>query len=111
MPPLSDAERDIHDAGLISVLKDLHDEIDGATFARLWLGGLRTAPGRQARRYHAVRHTSRRPGSRRGGTPLSRLVTLNLERQAEEKQGLVRMAAPRIPDSQTRPQGIQTRRG
>ena len=31
VPPLTAAERDVHEAGLISVLKEIHDEIDRET--------------------------------------------------------------------------------
>ena len=32
IPPLSAKERDIHEAGLVSVLKEIHDDIDRAVF-------------------------------------------------------------------------------
>lgn len=31
-PPLSEAERNVYEAGLVGVLKEIHDEIDRAVF-------------------------------------------------------------------------------
>ena len=93
VPPLSDAERDIHEAGLISVLKDIHDEIDRATFAAYgWedLGErLVGKPGATTPSPHKSEDQESA-----GEELLSRLVALNLERQAEEKRGLVRWLRP-----------------
>ena len=38
VPLLTTKEKEIHKAGLVSVLKDIHDEIDRAVFRSLWLG-------------------------------------------------------------------------
>ena len=46
--PLTAAERDVHQAGLISVLKEIHDDIDRAVFVRLWLGRSDSGACRQA---------------------------------------------------------------
>ena len=83
---LTAAERDIHDAGQVSVLKRLHDELDEAVAdAYGWPRDL-TAAG-----------------------IVARVVALNLVRQAEEAEGLVRWLRPafQAPTEQRRAtQGI-----
>ncbi|HUD52406.1 class I SAM-dependent DNA methyltransferase [Parvibaculum sp.] len=69
--PLTDKERAIHEKGLVSVLKQLHDEIDAATFEAY--GWPRDLGDEQI---------------------LERLVALNKERAAEEKKGHVRWLRP-----------------
>jgi hypothetical protein len=69
--PLSDKERLIHEQGLVSVLKQLHDELDSAVFdAYGW------------------------PSNLTDEEILTRLVTLNGERAAEETQGTIRWLRP-----------------
>lgn len=91
--PLSEAERDIYDAGQIAILKELHDEIDRETFAAYgWSdlgarlvgkpGGTTPSPHKSADQEAAEEEL------------LVRLVTLNQERAAEEKQGMVRWLRP-----------------
>jgi len=64
-------EKVIHDAGLVTVLRTLHDELDAAVFAAYgWPVDL---PDEEI---------------------LSRLVALNVERAQEEKQGAVRWLRP-----------------
>ena len=70
-PPLTEAERDIYDAGLVGVLRSIHDEIDGCVFeAYGW------------------------PADLSEEEILERLVALNLERHEEEKSGHVRWLRP-----------------
>ncbi len=69
--PLTQAERDIHDAGQVSILRDLHDRLDAA---------VATAYGWPA---DLPEHDI-----------LARLVALNAERRAEEEAGLVRWLRP-----------------
>ncbi|PKP67252.1 MAG: hypothetical protein CVT83_08705 [Alphaproteobacteria bacterium HGW-Alphaproteobacteria-5] len=70
-PPLTDKERVIHEKGLVSVLKQIHDEIDAATFdAYGW------------------------PRDLTDEEILERLVALNKARAEEEKRGLVRWLRP-----------------
>ena len=65
--PLSDKERLIHEQGLVSVLKQIHDGLDAAVFeAYGW------------------------PSSLSDDEILMRLVALNAERAAEEAQGVIR---------------------
>lgn len=64
-------EKLIHDRGLVSVLKQLHDELDAAVFAAYgWPMTLTAAEIRE------------------------RLVALNAERAAEEKRGIIHWLRP-----------------
>ncbi|MFM8803516.1 MAG: type IIL restriction-modification enzyme MmeI [Planctomycetia bacterium] len=68
---LTDKEKKIHDDGLVSVLKKIHDDLDAAVFAAYgW------------------------PATLSDDEILERLVALNHERAAEEKRGLVRWLRP-----------------
>ena len=68
---LSEKERRIHDAGLVSVLRQLHDDLDAAVFAGYgW------------------------PASLTDAEVLDQLVALNGERAGEEASGLVRWLRP-----------------
>ncbi|WP_271076986.1 class I SAM-dependent DNA methyltransferase [Aurantiacibacter sp. MUD61] len=91
--PLSDKEKDIHEAGLISVLKDIHDEIDREVFAAYgWedLGKrLVGKPGATTPSPHKSEDQEEAEEEL-----LTRLVALNQERAAEEKRGLVRWLRP-----------------
>jgi len=69
--PLSDKEKLIHEQGLVSVLKRIHDDLDAAVFdAYGW------------------------PTSLTDEEILTRLVALNAERAAEEAQGEIRWLRP-----------------
>jgi hypothetical protein len=68
---LNDDERDIHEKGLVGVLKEIHDDLDAAVAAAYgWEAGL---PEDEI---------------------LQRLVDLNAKRRAEEKEGHVRWLRP-----------------
>jgi response regulator of citrate/malate metabolism len=68
---LDESEREIHEQGLVGVLKELHDELDAAVAdAYGWDAGLPEE------------------------TILQRLVDLNAERRAEEDEGHVRYLRP-----------------
>ena len=68
---LTEKERDIHERGLVSVMKHLHEQIDAAVFdAYGW------------------------PRDLSDEEILARLVELNKERRAEEAKGLVRWLRP-----------------
>lgn len=68
---LSEREHEIYDAGLIGVLRELHDELDGAVFdAYGWPRDLATEQ------------------------ILERVVALNAERRAEEASGVIRWLRP-----------------
>ncbi len=91
--PLSDKERDIHDAGLVSVLKEIHDDIDRAVFEAYGWADL-------------IPHLVGKPGATAPSpfkSPaqeaaeedlLTRLVALNHARADEEKRGTVRWLRP-----------------
>jgi hypothetical protein len=67
----TDKEQKIHHAGLVSVLKQIHDDLDAAVFAAYsW------------------------PATLSDEQILERLVALNAERAAEEARGLVRWLRP-----------------
>lgn len=93
VPPLSDKEKDIHEAGLISVLRDIHDAIDREVFAAYgWddLGPrLVGKPGATTPSPHKSEDQEAAEEEL-----LTRLVALNQERAAEEKRGLVRWLRP-----------------
>jgi hypothetical protein len=80
--PLTEADRRTHDAGLISILRDLHDQLDRAVFdAYGW------------------------PETLRDEEVLFRLVALNAERALEERNGVVRWLRPEFQRS---PAGAQS---
>ena len=93
VPPLAHAERDVHQAGLISVLKEIHDDIDRAVLTAYgWddlIPELVGKPGATLPSQHRSEAQERAEEEL-----LSRLVTLNQERAAEEKRGLVRWLRP-----------------
>lgn len=77
---LTARERDIHDKGLVGLLRQMHDELDAAVAdAYGWPVGL----GEEAL--------------------LSRLVELNAARAAEEEQGLVRWLRPEYQAAKAAP--------
>ncbi|WP_417489434.1 DNA methyltransferase [Maricaulis sp.] len=82
--PLTDAERDIYEAGLVGTLKSIHDDIDAAVFeAYGWPSGLDD---------EAI---------------LERLVALNLERHAEESRGQIRWLRPDFQIPRFAPKGTR----
>lgn len=91
--PLTDAERDVHQAGLISILKEIHDDIDRAVLTAYgWddlISELVGKPGATLPSPHKAEAQERAEEEL-----LSRLVALNQERAAEEKRGLVRWLRP-----------------
>jgi len=80
--PLSEGERVIHEQGLVSVLKELHDDLDRAVCDAYGLS-------------HDISDEE----------ILERLVALNHERAAEEERGLVRWLRPEYQH----PQGMTQR--
>jgi SAM-dependent methyltransferase len=93
IPPLTDAERDIHEAGLVSVLKDIHDEIDRAVFEAY---GWEDLGARLVGRPGATMPSPHKSADQEAAEEelLTRLVALNVERQAEEARGQVRWLRP-----------------
>ena len=76
--PLSAAEKIVHEQGLVSVLRQLHDELDVAVFDAYGWPAPSTGSGCALTDEEI----------------LERLVALNVERAAEEAQGLVRWLRP-----------------
>jgi hypothetical protein len=73
--PLTDDERQIHEQGLVGLLKELHDDLDAAVAdAYGW------------------------PAALPEDAILQRLVDLNAERRAEEEQGHIRYLRPAYQD-------------
>jgi hypothetical protein len=127
--PLTAKEKGIHEQGLVSVLKQLHDDLDAAVFdAYGWSDLLAHAPALRA--CGAAEAASRLPakagtltesagvppsgGSSSGLQPLSatiltRLVALNAARAAEESAGQIRWLRPDYQQkSETRTQQPET---
>lgn len=92
---LSAKERGIHGEGLVSVLRQIHDELDAAVLeAYGWadlLPDLRIAHGNESAPSGDSRVEARR---RFDEAVLERLVALNAERAAEEARGLIRWLRP-----------------
>ncbi|MBL8528222.1 MAG: class I SAM-dependent DNA methyltransferase, partial [Burkholderiales bacterium] len=90
---LTAKERVIHEQGLASVLKELHDELDAAVFAAY---GWSDLAARLVGRPGATTPLADKPGAQAEAEEelLTRLVALNAERAAEEKRGRVRWLRP-----------------
>ena len=92
---LNAKERVIHEQGLVSVLRQIHDDIDAAVLAAYgWadlLPVLRVAHGNDAPADGQSREDAKRAFEE---SVLERLVALNAERAAEEARGLVRWLRP-----------------
>jgi hypothetical protein len=85
---LTPQERDIHDAGQVSILRTLHDRLDAAVAAAYgW------------------------PADLAQSDILARLVALNAERRAEEESGLVRWLRPDFQAPEAAPRAAQPRLG
>ncbi|MGY4883262.1 class I SAM-dependent DNA methyltransferase [Xanthomonas citri pv. eucalyptorum] len=97
--PLTAKERVIHEQGLVSVLRQLHDELDEAVlYAYGWgdlLPLLRVAHGNEAPAEDSTREDASRAFDE---VVLERLVALNAQRAAEEARGLVRWLRPEFQD-------------
>jgi hypothetical protein len=111
VPPLTEQERAIHEAGLVSVLKELHDEIDRAVFEAYGWADLSPhlvgKPGATTPSPHKSEAQERAEEEL-----LTRLVALNRERAEEEARGLVRWLRPeyqipRLQKSVALPSGAQ----
>lgn len=93
--PLTAKEKQIHDQGLVTVLRQIHDELDEAVLDAYGWGDL-------SARDTGIPACSSAPGasSEEAGRNayitelLTRLVALNHERAAEEKRGLIRWLRP-----------------
>ncbi|WP_018951355.1 DNA methyltransferase [Thioalkalivibrio sp. AKL12] len=91
--PLTPKERTIHEQGLVSLLRELHDDLDRAVFEAYGWGDLADVlVGRPG----ATTPLPDKPAEQAEAEEelLSRLVALNAERAAEEAQGHVRWLRP-----------------
>jgi hypothetical protein len=79
-PALSDKDRDVHDRGLVTLLRQHHDAIDDNVADAYGWG------------------EAHRAGTLDDETILTRLVALNAERAAEEARGLIRYLRPDYQD-------------
>ncbi|MEJ5207091.1 DNA methyltransferase [Denitratimonas sp. CY0512] len=99
---LTAKERTLHEQGLVSVLRQLHDELDEAVLHAYGWGDLlpllRVAHGNDAPLEGQSREDAKRAFDE---AVLERLVALNAERAAEEARGVVRWLRPAFqnPDS------------
>jgi hypothetical protein len=104
---LTTKERVIHEHGLVSVLKQLHDELDLAVLDAYGWSDL--APLMQVVSGNAAPGTGNTPATSDeckhalDDALLERLVALNAERAAEEKRGVVRWLRPEFQNSEKRP--------
>lgn len=100
--PLTAKERGIHEQGLVSVLRQIHDDLDAAVLVAYgWsdlLPLLRVAHGNDAPTDGQGRDDAKRGFDE---AVLERLVALNAERAAEEARGLVRWLRPDFQNPQT----------
>lgn len=100
---LNAKDKTIHEHGLVSVLRQLHDELDAAVLdAYGWsdlLPLLRIAHGNDAATEGQSREDAKRAFDE---AILERLVALNAERAAEEARGLVRWLRPEFQNPQAR---------
>ncbi len=105
---LSAKERDIHEAGLVSVLKEIHDDIDRATFEAYGWADL--APALVGRPGATTPSPHKTPEQEEAEEELlARLVALNRERAEEERRGTVRWLRPdyQIPKLGHKAKGAQ----
>jgi hypothetical protein len=92
-PPLTAKEKEIHEQGLVSVLRELHDDLDRAVFAAYgWDDLAEKLVGRPG----ATTPWPEKPEDQQEAEEelLQRLVDLNHQRAAEEAQGKVRWLRP-----------------
>ncbi len=97
--PMTAKEKAIHEMGLVSVLKSLHDELDAAVLAAYGWQDLLPSPA-----------GGRGVGGEGDETLLERLVALNAERAAEEANGQVRWLRPAFQHPE-QPQPVQAEMG
>lgn len=90
---LTDKEQQIHEQGLVSVLRELHDDLDRAVFAAY---GWEDLGEKLVGRPGATTPWPEKPDDQAEAEEelLQRLVDLNHERAAEEARGLVRWLRP-----------------
>ena len=91
--PLTAKEKGFHEAGLVSVLKDIHDDIDRAVFeAYGWADLIPALVGKPGATMPSPHKTPEQEEAEE--VLLTRLVALNQERASEERRGTVRWLRP-----------------
>ncbi|MXW91648.1 MAG: class I SAM-dependent DNA methyltransferase [Rhodospirillaceae bacterium] len=110
VPPLSAKERDIRESGLVSVLKEIHDDIDCAALETYgWADLIPALVGKPGATAPSLRKTPEQAAAEE--ELLSRLVALNRERAEEERRGHVHWLRPdyQIPrlDHRAAPEAVQ----
>jgi hypothetical protein len=100
--PLAVKEKVIHDQGLVSILRELHDDLDRAVFAAY---GWEDLGERLVGRPGATTPWPEKPVEQAEAEEelLMRLVALNAERAAEESRGIVRWLRPEFQNPTTGP--------
>ncbi len=100
--PLSNKEKTIHEQGLVSVLRQLHDELDAAVLdAYGWsdlLPALRVAHGLDTPTEGSTQAEAQKAFTE---SVLERLVALNTQRAAEEVKGRIHWLRPEFQAPQT----------
>jgi len=91
--PLSPSEKDVYDAALIGILKEIHDDIDRTTLEAYGWSDL--APALIGKVGATLPSPHKSPEQETAEEELlSRLVALNIERREEERTGKVRWLRP-----------------
>jgi SAM-dependent methyltransferase len=98
--PLTAKDKVIHDQGLVSVLRELHDDLDRAVFAAY---GWEDLGERLVGKPGATTPWPEKPAEQAEAEEelLTRLVALNAERAAEEARGVVRWLRPEFQNPAT----------
>jgi hypothetical protein len=100
--PLNAKEKVIHDHGLVSVLRELHDELDHAVFAAYgWNDLAAVLVGKPGATTPYPEKSAEQAAAEE--ELLSRLVALNAERAAEEARGLIRWLRPEFQAATPQP--------
>jgi len=96
---LTESSKAIYDKGLVSVLRELHDDLDRAVFAAY---GWEDLGERLVGKPGATTPWPEKPAEQAEAEEelLSRLVALNAERAAEEARGIVRWLRPEFQNPQ-----------
>jgi hypothetical protein len=94
--PLNDKDKAIHDAGLVTLLKQIHDDLDTAVLEAYGWADLLGRDGSPQPSVLADRLAKRDEALEQ--ELLTRLVALNHERAAEEAKGKVRWLRPEYQD-------------
>ena len=96
--PLTDKDRRIHDQGLISVLRQIHDKIDAATLEAYGWPDLSLSNGADRANKMPIADSLGAGDEVLEQDILQRLVDINHERAAEETEGKIRWLRPEYQD-------------